>query len=183
MIILESRLAISKFSQLVILLLQNRLRITIFTKIYPLQMTIVIVLLILYSLTTLVFTQSEGDSVTVNLPFGSVKGYSNGYSWQFYGIPFAAAPIGELRWSPPINFTAWNGNTLDAKDPPPACMQRCLLGITGCAANMSEDCLYLNIFTPLSWRPGSETSYDILVFIYGGSYIQGTSGCLIYDSR
>lgn len=144
--------------------------------------SMILVVVLLCSLTALVYSQSPGDSVTVHLPFGSVKGYSNGDSWQFYGIPFAAPPVGKLRWSPPTKFTAWNA-TLDAKDPPPECIQKCELGTYACSVNVSEDCLYLNIFTPLSWRPDSNKKFDILLFIYGGSFLQGTSGCQIYDSR
>ncbi|KAI6659372.1 acetylcholinesterase isoform E4-E6 precursor [Oopsacas minuta] len=146
------------------------------------KMTSLLFLLLVCSIIR-VHTQSVGDSITIDLPFGSVKGYSNGDSWEFYGIPFAAPPVGNLRWQPPSNFTPWSGSTLDAKDPPPACIQKCEFGIIGCAANMSEDCLYLNIFIPISWRPGSIRSYDILLFIYGGGFHEGTSGCLLYDSR
>ncbi|KAI6649632.1 acetylcholinesterase isoform E4-E6 precursor [Oopsacas minuta] len=146
-------------------------------------MSSMLFLLLLNILTTLVYPQSQGDSITVHLPFGSVKGYSNGDSWQFYRIPFAAPPIGNLRWAPPSNFTAWSGDTLDAKYPPPACIQKCLLAPNFCAANMSEDCLYINIFIPLSWRPESKKDYNILLYIHGGSFTKGTSGCLIFDSR
>ncbi|KAI6661816.1 acetylcholinesterase isoform E4-E6 precursor [Oopsacas minuta] len=142
-----------------------------------------VLLLQIFCCVIAISTQLEGASVTVDLPFGSIKGYSNGDSWQFYGIPFAAPPVGDLRWQPPTDFIPWTGSTLDANYPPPACIQNCQLGMPACAANMSEDCLYLNIFIPISWTPGSNMTYDVLLFIYGGSFIEGTSGCLLYDSK
>ena len=140
-----------------------------------------LVLLLCYI--TTVYSQPEGVSITVDLPFGSIKGYSNGETWQFYGIPFAAPPIGNLRWQPPTKFTPWPGSVLDARNPPPACIQHCQLGPIACISNMSEDCLYLNIFVPLSWTPRSNNSFNVLLFIYGGSYLEETSGCLLYDSK
>ncbi|KAI6661815.1 acetylcholinesterase isoform E4-E6 precursor [Oopsacas minuta] len=89
---------------------------------------------------------------------------------------------GDLRWQPPTDFTPWAGSTLGANIPPPACIQNCEGAIFGCMTN-SEDCLYLNIFIPLPWTPGSNITYDVLLFIYGGSFIQGSSDSLIYDSK
>lgn len=140
-------------------------------------------LILLLCCITTIYAQLEGESIVVDLPFGSVRGYSNGGTWQFYGIPFASPPIGDLRWKPPTNFTHWTGSVLDARDPPPACIQSCQLGPTACASNISEDCLYLNVFVPLSWTPSSSNSYNVFTFIYGGSFVEGTSGCVLYDSK
>ena len=140
-------------------------------------------LLVLFCFSGAIYAQSHDATITVHLPFGgSLLGYSNGDSWQFNGIPFAAPPIGDLRWKDPHNFAYWEG-TRDAKEQSAACIQNCTFGISGCAPSYSEDCLYLNVYIPLSWTPESSQSFDVLIQIYGGAFIEGTSNCHLYNAR
>jgi para-nitrobenzyl esterase len=75
---------------------------------------------------------------------GPVRGTTVGQMQAFLGIPYAAAPIGDLRWRPPQAHPGWNG-VLDASKFGPHCPQVASpYGI----ASTTEDCLLLNVFTP-----------------------------------
>ncbi len=66
----------------------------------------------------------------------------------FKGVPFALPPVGELRWQPPQPVTDWKG-TRKADQFGPRCMQRPIYSDMVFRSNgMSEDCLYLNVWTP-----------------------------------
>lgn len=102
----------------------------------------------------------------------------------FKGIPFAAPPIGKLRWQPPQPPAAWQG-VRQARDFGHPCMQllsRERLGpwTTAFLSKLqpSEDCLYLNVWTtaqkPAAPRP-------VMVYIYGGGFTSGAGSVAIYD--
>jgi len=86
----------------------------------------------------------------------------------FLGIPFAAAPIGELRFRAPIPNQPWNG-TLNGTIFGPMCMQ------AGAGPFASEDCLQLNVFTKN--LPSNETVElkPVIAFIHGGGFEYGTA--------
>lgn len=111
---------------------------------------------------------------------GTVLGTTAGGVDVFRGIPYAAAPVGELRWRAPQPEVAWKGVRTatvfgddclqdSARNPLPA----------GHAVSSSEDCLYLNV-----WRPAGTSSGDnlpVMVWIHGGAFIMGSGSMSIYD--
>src|SRR5271170_3819946 len=75
---------------------------------------------------------------------GAVRGLANGAVDEFLGIPYAAPPVGALRWRPPQPAASWPG-VRDATKFAPHCPQPASpFG----QASISEDCLFLNVFTP-----------------------------------
>jgi para-nitrobenzyl esterase len=90
---------------------------------------------------------------------------------SFRGIPFAAPPVGELRWSPPQPVKPWFGER-SAEQFGPRCMQSGQLGdIDPANQLMSEDCLYLNVWTPAK---SVDDRLPVMVWIYGGSFHIGS---------
>jgi len=107
---------------------------------------------------------------------GTVSGIrSNGVS-VYKGIPFAAPPLGDLRWRPPAHAASWTG-TRQAEAFAPACMQVGVSMPGEAPPAVSEDCLYLNIWTP------AKTAHEhlpVIVWIYGGGYINGSASMPLY---
>jgi para-nitrobenzyl esterase len=90
-------------------------------------------------------------SVTVNLPeFGRVVGKRVSGVDFFGGLPYAAPPVGHLRWAPPEPAAPWAPAKLDATQFGPDCWQLVdpVLNPAVTLQQMSEDCLYLNVYTP-----------------------------------
>ncbi len=110
----------------------------------------------------------QGGPVTVTAN-GAVRGLAEGAVDEFLGIPYAAPPVGPLRWQPPQPAANWSG-VRDATAFAPHCPQ--LAGPFG-QASTSENCLYLNVFTPSGWRPGADN--PVMVWIHGGALVSGES--------
>ena len=89
----------------------------------------------------------------------------------FKGIPFAAPPVGELRWRPPAPVVSWDG-VRDAGEAGAICVQG-----GGQGVDQSEDCLFLNVWAP------EETAepLPVLYWIHGGGYTGGSGSTSIYD--
>jgi len=107
-------------------------------------------------------------------------------SWR--GIPFAAPPVGDLRWRPPHPVMPWGPTTLDATSFKPMCAQPNTGGdpSTGATYNgmpLSEDCLYLNVFVPkmavLDKAVPLDTDFSmiqrfpVMLYIHGGDFTYG----------
>jgi para-nitrobenzyl esterase len=97
---------------------------------------------------------------------------------SFKGIPFAAPPVGELRWCPPQPAAPWAGVRV-AQQFGPRAMQLPVFGdMNFRSARMSEDCLYLNVWAPP--EPMAER-LPVLVYFYGGGNIAGDGSEPRYD--
>jgi para-nitrobenzyl esterase len=109
---------------------------------------------------------------------GRVAGVvANGIS-SFKGIPFAAAPVGPLRWKAPQPVKPWTG-VRQASTFGPACMQDASFPkIFGAPPAMSEDCLYLNVWT--SAKTASD-ALPVMVWLYGGGFVGGQTSVPAYD--
>lgn len=94
---------------------------------------------------------------------------------SYKGIPYAAPPLGELRWKPPQPTQPWKGIRV-AKDFLPICPQPQLM----VGERQSEDCLGLNIWTPA--RSASE-KLPVMVWIHGGGFQVGASSQTVYDGE
>ena len=107
----------------------------------------------------------------VDLTHGQVSGVEleNGVA-VFRGIPFAAPPVGDLRWKAPQPPIPWRGVKV-ADTFGPACMQ-------GRAPLMSEDCLYLNVWTK---AVSDQDNLPVMVWIHGGGWSSGASSNGTYD--
>lgn len=113
---------------------------------------------------------TQNDPDTVRVEGGLVKGYSEDGIRIFKGIPFAAPPVGDLRWKAPQDVIPWEG-VLDATQFAPAPVQA---GVP----ESSEDCLYLNVWTPAE---SAEAKLPVMVWIYGGGFSMGATS--YYDCK
>ena len=101
------------------------------------------------------------SGLVVQTTAGTVSGVGVGAEAQWRGIPYAAAPVGALRWRPPAAVRPWSG-VRDATTFAPPCIQ---LDVNGGTLG-SEDCLYLNVFAPRTARAGS--GLPVMVHLHPG---------------
>jgi para-nitrobenzyl esterase len=103
---------------------------------------------------------------------GPVRGFVKSGANTFLGIPYAAPPVGRLRWRPPQRPTPWS-TPLDATAYGPTCPQVTTLGVFAGPTSVNENCLYLNVFAPHR-RQGS-SRLPVFVWIHGGGNVDGES--------
>lgn len=110
-----------------------------------------------------VSTAAWGQAVagpTVKIHQGLLQGATTDGASTYLGIPYAAPPVGDLRWRPPAPGPSWQG-ARDATKPGASCEKDV------------EDCLYLNVTTPAGAKPGAKL--PVMVWIHGGAFVVGTS--------
>lgn len=100
----------------------------------------------------------------------------------FKGVPFAAAPVGDLRWKAPMEHDSWqspllctsfSASPIQSTPMPFACWSEEFIAPP---EPLSEDCLYLNV-----WTRSSQKKKPVVLWIYGGGFVSGSTACDIYD--
>ncbi|HWQ34295.1 MAG TPA: carboxylesterase/lipase family protein [Blastocatellia bacterium] len=138
--------------------------------------------IILALLLTLILTAGAFAQDRVRIADGTLEGTTDKSTGvrSFRGIPFAAPPVGELRWKPPQPVVKWQG-VRRADKFGPRCMQRPIFGDMNFRSDgMSEDCLCLNVWTPA--KSGRE-KLPVLVYFYGGGFVAGDGSEPRYDGE
>ena len=114
----------------------------------------------------------EDDGPVVGTAEGPVRGFVQDGVYEFLGIPYAAPPVGPLRWMPPQAVKHWH-EPLNATKFANTCAQVTELGVFAGPPNINEDCLYLNVFT--TQLGGGGKGNAVLVWIHGGGNVDGES--------
>lgn len=120
---------------------------------------------------------AQAQPVTARTETGVVSGQANDRANVFLNIPYAAPPVGPLRWAPPKRAAAWTGER-DATKAGPSCPQPMNANGTpnsgGANGPVSEDCLQLNVYAPKAAKAA-----PVMVWIHGGSHRTGAGW--VYD--
>lgn len=109
----------------------------------------------------------------------TITGYRDARSFRFLGIPFANPPVNALRLAPPQPYTG--SKQIQATEVSASCIQsNSAFGALGTAT--SEDCLYLNVYTPVVPRSAqNNTGKPVAVYFYGGAFTSGSASLIDYD--
>nr|WCC58151.1 carboxylesterase [Pharsalia antennata] len=127
------------------------------------------VLLVFLSIT------SALSEVTINLPDGRIRGVEklslrNRTYYAFLQVPYAEPPLGKLRFRDPRHVQPWSG-ILDATQEKKICYQ-----VSSNSALENEDCLYLNVYTPVKYNAkNTRSSLPVMFYIHGGGFMNGNS--------
>ena len=128
-----------------------------------------------------------GNPTVVKTSLGAISGVAtdDGAVVSFKGIPYAAAPVGDLRWRAPKPVARWKG-TLKADHFGASCIQgpnseflpwtKEFMYVTP----VSEDCLFINIWTP---KPAAAAKLPVLLYVHGGAFTGGSGDVPVYDGE
>lgn len=122
-----------------------------------------------------VASSAASAQTTVPTESGKVTGQASDETIAFKGIPYAAPPVGPLRWKAPEPAPRWTG-VRDARVYGKACPQLEREEAWAQVGQQSEDCLFLNV-----WRPKKHGTYPVMVFLHGGGFVAGAAGVPLYE--
>jgi para-nitrobenzyl esterase len=117
------------------------------------------------------------DPTQVTIAAGPIQGSAEGETIAFRGIPYAAAPVADLRWRAPQPVKPWT-TVRETKEFAPVCMQQMIPMDEPQLTQPSEDCLFLNV-----WKPAAAATRTrpVIVWIHGGGLMNGGSASRIFD--
>lgn len=120
--------------------------------------------------------QADTMALEVKIADGRLAGVRDGNAVSFKGIPFAAPPVGELRWRPPQPAKPWSGVRIADKYGA-ICEQKYNASDNGVGPlPKSEDCLTLNVFAPALAKEA-----PVMFWIHGGGFVNGSGTAALYD--
>lgn len=133
---------------------------------------------VLFILSLCITSTYAQTTITVTTDAGDVVGKQTDNAMVFKGIPYAAPPVGDLRWKAPQPVTPWQTprdcDEFASRCPQPDVSDRPWLGKSG---PMSEDCLYLNVWAPAK----ADKPLPVMVWIHGGGFTIGAGSLAFYD--
>ncbi len=131
-------------------------------------------------------TKTAAQSTLVQTKYGQIEGSSEENIRIYQSIPFAAPPLGALRWKAPQSPASWtdvkkctafSASPIQPKPVPFLCWS---VEFIAPPEPLSEDCLYLNVWTGAS---SAKEKRPVFVWIYGGGFTSGSAACAIYDGK
>lgn len=125
------------------------------------------------------YSDGTTDCKNVQTDKGKVTGTADDKNkvCTYLGIPYAAPPVGKLRFARPLEHDPWY-EALAADDPKAECVQFPMSLMPSKKVTGSEDCLYLNVWSPSGAAPKSK---PVMVFIHGGGYVYGSKNWPLYN--
>jgi para-nitrobenzyl esterase len=139
--------------------------------------TVLVIVAVLFLAAASAFFATRASAVTVAIDQGPLTGASDGGVDSYKGIPYAASPVGALRWQAPQPGPHWSAPR-DATAFGPACPQHITEGGMVARAKLpqNEDCLTLNV-----WAPTGAKNLPVMVWIHGGGFDQGSAALPLFN--